>query len=365
MSALGSYVLYYFIVISSSIIAWFSEFFRNRNAAKLSKWIFFSAIIIPVLIAGLRYGIGTDFNNYSDIFHNFFNRYYGFADAVSNSRFEPGWVSLNFLVKYIFNDAQYLFIISALLTWVFGFKAIYDNKDRISVGIAVLILFCTLYNMSFNIVRQVLAVSIIMLAIKPMLEQRKWKYLLIVLFASSFHFTALIFLPSYWVVNSKTGNRGLLKKIIIPLFFIGFVMFFRQIFSLITNIEFLSTYSNYDLGYRGFAKQDFILKLPAIILILINTKKIKINNNLMHKLSILFLIGAILTFLRSYAPYINRVALFFDVTQVFVLSAIVKVQTNKYEKFLYTYIIVIYYLGWFTYYFLLSGRHGTIPYQMI
>src|SRR5699024_5819934 len=142
----------------------------------------------------------------------------------------------------IFDDVKYLFMAAALLTWIFSFKAIYDNKERISIGIAVLILLCTLYNMSFNIVRQILAVSIIMLSIKPMLDKKIWKYLLTILFASCFHFTSLVFLPSYWIVNSKTKNRGAFKKITIPLLFIVLVAFFEPLFNSISNFEVMSAY---------------------------------------------------------------------------------------------------------------------------
>lgn len=361
MSTLGTYLLYYFIVISSSIIAWFSNLFKK---GRIPKWIFFSAIIIPVVISGFRNGVGTDFDNYVKIYDQLYYQYPSIFSAIIDSRFEPGWVILNYLVRYIFDDVQFLFIITALLTWTFSFKAIYDNKKYISVGLSVLILLCTLYNMSFNIVRQILAVSIIMLSIKPMLDNRKWKFILIVLFASSFHYSALIFLPAYWIVDSKTEDRGLLKRIFIPLLAIGFVFLFQPIFSFLTNnIDAFSAYSLYSIEFSGFSIPAILLKLPVVLLIIINYKKLKAKNNIMHKLSILYIIGLILTLLSSYSPYLNRVSFFYDVTQVFIVPAIIKAQTNKYEKFLYTYVIVIYYLARFTYFYLFMGDGGTIPYN--
>ena len=225
LSVLGTYLLYYFIVISSSIVAWFSKYFKKVNLKKLPKWVFYSAILIPVTISGLRFGIGTDYSAYVNMYYNI-TSYPSITSAISETRYEPGWIILNYIVKYIFDDVVYVFIVAALFTWIFSFKAIHDNKKHISLGIAVLILLCTMYNVSFNIVRQILAVSIIMLSIKPMLDTKVWKYILIVLFASTFHFTSLLFLPAYWVVNSKTENRGLIKKVFVPLLFVGLVVFF-------------------------------------------------------------------------------------------------------------------------------------------
>src|SRR5699024_3243951 len=102
-----------------------------------------------------------------------------------------------------------------------------------------------------------------------------------------------------------------------------------------------------------------------LLVILLNIKKLKHFNNPMHKLAILYFIGVILMLLSSYSPYINRVSFFFDVTQVFIIAAIVKSQTNAHEKFLYTYAIVIYYLARFTYFYLYMGDAGTMPYNFL
>lgn len=362
MSVIGSYLLYYFIVISSSTIAWFSKLIKGKTA----KWIFFGAIIIPVIVSGFRYGIGTDYFNYIRTYERFQYQYTGMIDAMLNSRFEPGWVFLNYFVKFIFDDVKFLFIISAFLTWAFSFKAIYDNKDRISVGIAVLILLCTLYNMSFNITRQVLAISIIMLSIKPMLDGKKWKFALTVLFASCFHYISLIFLFSYWIVNSKTKGRGYLKNVFIIVAFTGLVYFFQPLFDIFsTSTEAFETYRNYTIEFSGFSITAILLKIPILLLILLNLKKLKNSNNLMYKLTILYILGIILMLLSSYSPYINRVSFYYDVTQVFILSAIVKSQTKVISYFFVTYAIVIYYIARFTYFYLYMGDAGTMPYNFL
>src|SRR5699024_8455288 len=105
---------------------------------------------------------------------------------------------LNYLVKIVFDDVKFLFIISSLLIWLFNFKAIYENRKHISVSIAILILLTTLYNPSFNMVRQSLAMSIVMLSIKPLIDKRPIKFYITLLFALSFHYTAIVFLPAYW-----------------------------------------------------------------------------------------------------------------------------------------------------------------------
>ena len=364
LSVLGTYLLYYVTIISSITITWVSQHLKNIKYKKLSKWIFFSAIIIPVLIAGLRDSVGSDFDNYVSIYDQLYYNFSGIIDAIINSRFEPSWVILNYLVRFIFDDVQFLFLISALLTWLLSFKAIYDNKDYINIGLSVLILLFIYYNMSFNIVRQVLAISISMLSIKPILEKRKWKFIIIMLFSSSFHYTAFVFIPAYWIINSKIGNTGLFKKVAITLTSIVFVFFFQSIFNYFSNnINLFANYRNYNIEFSGFSISSIILKIPVLLFIILNIKTLKLRGNSIHRLSILYVIGFILMLLGSYSPYINRISFFYDATQIFLVPAIIQSQSNKYHKILYTYFVVLYYLSRFTYFYLYKGDSGTIPYN--
>lgn len=365
MSITVSYILYFFVILSSFLLAFVSDVLRKRSTLLIVKLIFLSAVFLPVLISSLRYGIGTDYYSYTDIYFNLFNQYTGVIDAYLNSRYEIGWITLNFLVNILFDNSQFVFVVSSSLIWIFSFKAIYDNKDKLSMGIAVLVLLCIFYNMSFNIVRQALAASVIMLSIKPLIDQKLVKYSLIIIIASTFHFTAIIMLPLYFVVNGKVKGLNLIKKYSVPLFFILFVIFIQPIFSFLTDFNFFSEYDSYKLDYRGFAKRDIILKLPIIVIILFNLKKLKQQNNPMYKLGLIFFLGVILSVLRSYAPYIDRVAIFFDISQVYIIAAIVKAQTNKYKKLLYVQIVFLYYIFWFSFNFLYLGRHETVPYEWI
>src|SRR5699024_3424909 len=124
-----TYFLYYFIVISTSVTVFISEFLGYSKTQKTSKFIFGLAIIIPVIIAGYRFGVGTDYFSYEKIYYNLTNNYLNVFELISNYRYEPGWILLNVFVKYVFNDVKYVFIVSALLTWSIFFKAIYNQRN--------------------------------------------------------------------------------------------------------------------------------------------------------------------------------------------------------------------------------------------
>ncbi|MBY7144603.1 EpsG family protein [Virgibacillus sp. NKC19-3] len=363
MSIVQSYFLYYFIVIFTAIIVFLSEGIKKKvNSVRLYKIIFWSAILLPVLVSGFRYGIGTDFLSYERIYFELTTS--NIIDNVLNTRYELGWIALNHLVELIFNDVKYLFIVSSLLIWVLNFKAIYDSKNKISMSVAALILLCTLYNPSFNMVRQSLAAAVLMLSVKPTIEKRPVKFLLTILIATSFHYTASIFLPVYLIVNTRIKNLDFIKKIIAVVGFTLSVILAPKLLPFIASFETFSSYNNYHLEFNDFGIGNIILKLPVIIIILVNLKKLKINNS-MYKLVIIYFLSLILEYYGYLGENISRIAIYYEMMQVFILSAIVKVQNDKYGKLFYSFLIVLYFIGWFTYNIIILNYHQTIPYIWI
>lgn len=362
MGMLQSYLLYYFIVCFTTLIVFLSDIIRKNNLQKLGKLLFFTAILLPALISGFRYGVGTDFFSYADKYYQISSNNDILYDVIYN-RYEPGWVLLNHFVNFLFNDVKYFFLVTSLLIWIFNFKAIYENRKNMSIGIAVLILLCTLYNPSFNMIRQSLAASILMLSIKPIIEKRPFKFFFIIVFAFSIHYTSIIFLPAYWIANNRTRHLSFLKQIITVIGAILMVVIAPKLLSFITKFEAFSAYSHYQLDFEDFGIGNIILKLPIILLILINFKKLKNKTNPMYKVIMFYFIGLILEYYGYFAEYVGRISLYYEMIQVFILAAIIKVQTNKYEKLIYSLVIILYFLVWFTYNFIITNRHETNPYM--
>lgn len=358
MSIFQSYILYYFIIVATSLIVLLSSRFKNNLS--LSRVIFLIALILPVFISGLRYGIGTDYFNYEAIYYELTNSG-SVVDNFLNTRYEPGWILLNHIVKFIFNDVKYVFILSSILIWVFNFKAIYDNRNKISISIAVLILLCTSYNQSFNMVRQALAAAILMLSIKPIVNKKPLKFIITVLISTMFHYTAIIFLPIYWIVNSKIKALGLWKKI---LTFIGVglaVILAPTLLKIVTNYEAFEYFSHYDLNFQNFGIGNIIIKLPVILIILLNIRKLN-STNPISKLVIVYFLSLLLEYIGYFAAHVSRIAIYYEMMQIFILAAIVKTQQNKYERLFYSFLIFIYFLGWFTYQIIYLNNHETVPY---
>lgn len=65
------------------------------------------------------------------------------------------------------------------------------------------------FTMMFNILKQSLAMAFILFAFNAVVDRKMIRFLLMVWFASLFHFPAIVFLPVYWIANVKLGRTYL------------------------------------------------------------------------------------------------------------------------------------------------------------
>jgi len=362
MDNIQTYFLYYFLIITTSFLVFISELLAKTKYSKLGSFIYWSAFILPFAISANRYGIGTDYFHYVELYQEL-EGYNNIFSAIQNIPYEPGWIILNFAVKVIFDNYQYIFIISSALTMFFIFKTLEYYRGTIYVWFGILIFLTTLYNASFNIIRQVLAAAILLFAIKYIREKKFLIFTIFTMLAASFHYSAIIYFPMYWILNKSRNNSwNTFKKISAILICIIIVLMFENVFDLITNIDIFSKYSNYliDLSKTSFGAT--ISSVPIMLLILINLKQLK-NNAIGNDLVFLSFAGFVLSFLISLNMYIGRLVIYFTMTQILIIPMIIKMEANKNLKFLYTWLIVVYYFSLFTYNIIIHNGHQTIPYN--
>lgn len=361
MNELQTYILYCFLIVISSVLMALSVKVKDR---RLSITLIVTATLIPTLISGLRYGVGTDYFNYARIYRNL-TESETFFYHIQNSRLEPSWLILNFIVKYTFDDVVFLFILSSLITFTTSIIAIYQNRKYINVGISTFILLSTMFNPSLNLVRLYIAASIVLLSIKPLINKQLWKFVIIIIIATTFHLSAIIFIIMYWVVNDKLEKTTNIKKILILVFTILSVVFSEYIFTFVTQFSLFSTFRRHNFGFRGFHRGVIIFDLPIILLIIININKLKLTFKPMYNIVIIYFIGQILGFLSFFAKYGGRITTYFDLIQIFIVSSIIRSQKNNKTKVTYIIIVACYYLGLYIYFYVLNNSHGTVPYSWI
>ena len=189
-----TYYIYYFLIIVFSFVV---DFSKDRHVKKIFLYFL---IVFLVFFCGLRSSyVGTDTLNYMGFIDE--------ADSYSFYQLEP---LFNLLLKssIIFDSNYkylYVFLITALITFVSFFKGIRYHSIPIGIFFSLAFAQTGFFYDQFNTIRQLCATGIVFYALRYIFDD-KLKYIFFILIASMFHYSALIcfvfiffeFYKKYW-----------------------------------------------------------------------------------------------------------------------------------------------------------------------
>lgn len=214
----------YFIYLFVISIQWVFIFVTQGSITNRCKKNFLIlACIELVVLAGIRgYGVGADTEIYLsalDYYSSLTKAEALFAKLVWPYDFEIGYFLLTKICAWLGTDKTVFLFLIAIITYVPIFTAMYKYSS--DPYISILTYFAVgLFGYSLGIFRQMIAVSIVLCGIKFIENRKFWKYLLLVLFAMTFHKTALLALVLYflypikWRTNAKLGFVGCIAAIV-------------------------------------------------------------------------------------------------------------------------------------------------------
>jgi hypothetical protein len=170
-------------------------FFLVLGRVKGFESAYASLFAVLALFAGFRYMVGIDYPQYSNLF-----------DYVKNGSLfvtkELGFGFFLNLLVVIGGTAQLFFLIFAVLTQYYTYKAI--QKNSVNQEMSILIYFCILsfYLFSFNGVRQSLAGAVFLYAIWFIQTSDLKRYSIYIFVAAIFaHLSVIFYYPVYWVIK--------------------------------------------------------------------------------------------------------------------------------------------------------------------
>lgn len=149
---------------------------------------FYILSLILVVFAGLRYGIGSDYFLYTTLYRSVIPS--SLADSLSLVPQELGWVTLAFVLRNFTGSPYAIFWVASILTIVPTLLAFRRKSTNATLSV-FLFFFLGYYAVTFNAVRQSIAVAFLLLADTYRGESR-FKWLLFSAIAVLFHSSALI-----------------------------------------------------------------------------------------------------------------------------------------------------------------------------
>ena len=326
--------------------------------------IFFCIVLFVALscIAGLR-SVNIGIDTYQFCYnYTIISTAKSLTKALSLTRFESGFVTMCYFLSKISKDYQLLLMFTSVI--IFGGVSFFIKKNSKDIPLSIY-LFITLnyFGMYMNVMRQALAISIILIAYETFLKQKKTlQFLLLVILSSFFHRSALIalFIPLILKLNFKPKWM-----------FLSFV--FGTSFFLVGPkiISYISTL----VGYEGYiTKSDYFSSnyYGALLLFAMNLlfflfcffKRKKFDENEMNLLKISY-ISLIISLCTMKISIIGRISEYFSIFNIILVSnAMTYIRIAKNRLVTKTIIIVLLFLQWFCIAIYRPEWHGVVPYEI-
>lgn len=339
-------------------------------------------ILLPSALAGFRdAGIGTDTNVYIEptiremtyyankSFIEFFQSYK--TDEISN---ELIYSLLVLLVVKLGGEENAVYFTLNLIVMIFVFKSIYDNRHRASMPLMMLMFLFSYYNLSLNIMRQFLAMSMCLYTNKYVENQQWLKVLLCYILIIYMHNSGLfylVYIAFSFVFNKASINMKSINKIILLLIIIILPVFFSLMDIFIAYFISIGILPERFISYTSNEADSMVIRSGLIIgwiiilLLIYFYRKLKIKSTLLQY-TIYLKFAYVQLFLASiFSKWAFRISFYFGlIVDILFIPIFINVIEHKNKrlgqvlKFSVSCIVIFYW------YWSIVYRNGgeTVPY---
>ncbi len=302
-----------------------------------------------IILSAFRGDYSTDAKDYIRIFEECGN-ISNLSELLSYEKIEPGYVLLNVFVNFFTKDYLWMQVINTLLT-IIPILYISSYSSNRWLSLFIYLVFGT-YFQSFNVVRQMLAASIMMFGLEGVYNGDKKRYFISMIIATSFHMTSLFMLPMYYIIRFSKKKLHIWQYIIISLVLSSVIITLYTRYQIMFKDSGMITSSDL-LGY-----DSLIVLLPAVlfafslILYLFSIRKGKVKNAETRAIMNISLVGIFLWVLfyclSTKITYAIRITGFFIPFVMIGIPYYISLQ-RRFDRNLCTFIICVIGISFFAY----------------
>lgn len=214
---------------------------------------------------------GYDRYIYGELFDNLANQLKAGTPIISSDinqaySTEFGYIGFNWAIAHITSN-RYIFIflytICMYAIILHSFRKYAKNYSLASILFLALVFF-----FSFTYLRQMFAAAVIGLSIRYIIERKFLKYCAIIFAAFSFHNSAIIFFPMYFIANRKYSKAHILLLMSVC-FVIGVSGITSGLYNLFDDISSRGAHADY--AVQGDARIAYILEAGFFLFFLIKS----------------------------------------------------------------------------------------------
>lgn len=304
--------IYISIALLASLFMLISRLISPGNKIGSKIIVCFSFLFLWI-ISAFRYNVGTDFFYY----YTYINR----IENIQVNDNEYGTYLLGQLVALFTNEGQIFIAVTSFIIIFLIFKTIYKESSHPELSI-LLFLGLGYYFTSLNILQQYIALSIVFYSVRYLFEKKTIYFVVAIVVASLFHFSAIIGILYLFIV--KIYKKNFLSNIFIVAGFFIVIIFYESIIPLLIPNQY-SMYQSTNFVNEGANIAFFIIYLLITLVIYFFRKELTAINNKNEYYLVFILIGTGFTLLGTQSLIIMRVADYFTIFTILILPDLIKI----------------------------------------
>lgn len=160
----------------------------------------FFSVWILIFFIGLRYNVGVDYPAYEMAFNKYSET------TVAGYTYEPGYMLLMKVVKLLTDEFYFLTLLVAIIQILFLYKGLKYFKYY-TFALFFFLMMIDGYAFIVNGMRQAIAMCIFFYSLKYIQEQKLVIYIVFLLLASCFHYSAIILFPLYYILRIRINSH--------------------------------------------------------------------------------------------------------------------------------------------------------------
>lgn len=324
----------------------------------------FLTLFLPIFVGATRQGIGTDYTNYL-IFYKMFSKY-DLVEALNKPLHEPFYTIINIITNMVFGGQEWaIFLVTTGLTICLVFWILKHYENDLSIAVGLFVFYMSFYITSLNIIRQMLAVLIVLYSVKYIFKKEPVKYIVGVLIAAMFHNTALICLP-FFILDFEQGSKQRIKKQTLYVIALTSPLWLYIVFMYFPNLPMFDKYlSNYDIVFNGYGI-GFLLDMSFILLPVFLFRKDLLELNKKYDFFVnIALIGIPIRIIAYFQEFGSRLYLYISSFEILIIPLVFRATRDHKHALLIRIITVTMYVLYFVYTFVFNNSGEAFPYKSI
>ena len=236
----------------------------------------------------------------------------GLWDYLTHMDMEGGYLIFAWIFSHIFEDPQWLLVISGVFfSWS---VCTFVHRNCKNIILPLLLFNCLgLFNFMVQGLRQAIAMCICLWAIEFVKKRKLFKFLFMVALACSFHASAIVFVIVYFLYKLKLNTPSLFY---FSAFLSALVFWLPELFEL-TNTVINDTY---EMG-KGAESGGVVAILIYAVIIIFGIAFREKNNEFFPMFVYMTIVGMVAMIMRnSVSTIVERISFYFSFAQMVLIS---------------------------------------------